>query len=69
MNLRDLVKSFNDQKPFSGGYDENLGEVVDVYEDVSRVCDVNAREQHKAMGIMFNGPWRVLFKHVRESVS
>lgn len=68
VNGRDLVKSFIGQTPFSGTYNEDLEETINVYQDFCDMCNVNLTQKRKAMTIMLKGPARAYFaRHVRDA--
>lgn len=69
-NGRDLVKSFIGQTPFSGGYNENLEETINIYEDFCRMCDVNESQKRRAITIMLKGTARAYYStHVRDAAT
>lgn len=65
---RDLVKSFISQPFFSESYEEDLEDVLDVYEDMETMCDVDSGQNRKAMSITLKANARV-FYHQIESTS
>lgn len=58
---RGLVKAFIVQEPFSGRYQENLEEVIAVYEDWDDMCVVLEGQKRKAMTVALKGPAKALF--------
>lgn len=60
-NGRDLVKAFIGQSAYSGSYQENLEEVLDIYDELAEMCEVNPRQKRRAMAVILKGPARAYF--------
>lgn len=68
LNGRDLVKYFIGQTPFSGRYEEELEDIISIYEDMFEMCDVFPGQKRKAVGIMLEGSAKKYFvNHVRHA--
>lgn len=61
MGVTTTIKAYSGQPKFSGIYDEDLENIIDLYTETAENCDATPEEKRKALFTMLIGNARSLF--------